>query len=100
MSDHQFSPASVDHAVTTGVERATSAIEEQVERTRAWTRESPMTALACAAAAGYVLRSLPLCALCGALVRLTLTLLRPAALIFGAVKLYEIVAHESSKPRT
>ncbi|HEV7866518.1 MAG TPA: hypothetical protein VGO90_02475 [Chthoniobacteraceae bacterium] len=59
-------------------------------------RESPGTALLCALGVGYVLRSVPVLGLIATLVRLTVSLLKPVALIYGAVKLYEGVQRSAA----
>ncbi len=70
----------------------TSAGEEcetLISRTEHYAREEPLKAVSAAFAAGLFLTLLPVGAIFIALVRLALTLLRPALLVLGAVKLYE-----------
>lgn len=52
-------------------------------------RRSPLLALAGAAIAGYIFQILPLSRIVGALVKLVVTLLKPALLIYGAAKVVE-----------
>lgn len=54
-------------------------------------RRSPLLAVACAATVGYLLQVLPLSRLVGGIIRLTLSLLKPALLIYGTAKVVEYV---------
>lgn len=54
-------------------------------------RSSPLAAVALGASVGYLLRFFPLGFILGILVRLLLFSLKPLILIFGAVKLFELV---------
>jgi len=63
-----------------------------VEYVETETRRAPFKALSCAVVAGYLLRNLPVFALFGVFFRLALILVRPAALIFGGVKLCQLLA--------
>jgi hypothetical protein len=56
------------------------------------TRRSPLQAIACAVTAGYLLRQIPVFSLIGALLRVILVLIRPAALIFGGIKLCQFLS--------
>lgn len=52
-------------------------------------RRSPLGGVACAALAGYLLQKLPLLSIAGGLMGVVARLLKPALLIYGAVKLWE-----------
>jgi hypothetical protein len=54
-------------------------------------RSSPLAAVALGVSVGYLLRFFPLGFILGILVRLFLFSLKPLILIFGAVKLFELV---------
>ncbi len=54
-------------------------------------REAPLASVACAAAAGFVLHVLPVTAIVGSVLRVALFLLKPALLVFGALKFYEVL---------
>lgn len=58
-------------------------------RTEQFAREEPLKAVGAAFVGGLILTLLPVGALVGGVLRLSLSLLRPALLILGAVKLYE-----------
>jgi hypothetical protein len=54
-------------------------------------RTSPLAAVALGVSVGYLLRFFPLTFILGILLRLLLFSLKPLILIFGAVKLFELV---------
>lgn len=58
-------------------------------QTEQYVRDNPAQAVLSAIGAGFVLRLLPLGAIVGLLVRLLLSLARPALFIYGAVSLYK-----------
>ncbi len=60
-----------------------------VSRTEQYAREEPLKAVGAAFVGGLVLTMLPVGGLVGGVLRLSLSLLKPALLILGAVKLYE-----------
>ena len=107
MSKHHASPASSETICDDTVDRITIFTDERVQRARSYTRESPLKALGCAAVIGYLLRVLPVRALIGALVDLAFVLMRPAAMLFGAAKIYKFTvrnltnrcARESVSPK-
>jgi hypothetical protein len=63
-----------------------------------YVREEPLKAVAYAAAAGYVLRILPVGAIVRSLIRVVLFAVKPAALVYGAAKAYEILARPDITP--
>lgn len=78
----------------------TSAGEEAetlLGRTEQYAREEPLKAVGAAFAAGLFLTLLPVGAIFVAIVRLTLTLLRPALLVLGAIKLYEEIDRRQNR---
>jgi hypothetical protein len=58
-------------------------------QTEQYVRDNPMQAVLSAVGAGFVLRLLPLGAIIGMLVRMMLSLARPALFIYGAVAVYK-----------
>jgi hypothetical protein len=66
-----------------------STAEDLKSRTEHFAREEPMQAVGMAFAAGLVLTMLPVGAIVAMLLRLALSLLRPALMVLGAMKAYE-----------
>jgi hypothetical protein len=60
---------------------------------------SPLAAVGCAGLIGFLLQRLPLSALVGSLAGLGLRLLKPALLIYGAVKVWEHFSEKSHPER-
>jgi hypothetical protein len=58
-------------------------------QTEQYVRENPVQAVVSAVGAGFVLRLLPLGAIIGLIVRLALSMARPAIFIYGAVAVYK-----------
>ena len=54
-------------------------------------RSSPLAAVSLGVSVGYLLRFFPITFILGVLVRLFLFALKPLVLIFGAVKLFELI---------
>jgi hypothetical protein len=63
--------------------------EQFAERTADFARQDPMRAVGIAFVAGLVLTLLPVGAMVAGLVRLAISLLRPALMILGATKVYD-----------
>jgi hypothetical protein len=63
--------------------------DQSVKDVAAYAQLQPEKALLWALGAGYLLRMLPLTGIVGGLVRLLLALLKPAALIYGAAKVWQ-----------
>jgi hypothetical protein len=80
--------ASIESSSEKTEERAPDSLASCVEN---FAREEPLKAVGAAFGAGLFLTILPLGAILVALVRIAITLLRPALLILGAIKLYEEV---------
>jgi hypothetical protein len=64
-------------------------VENFVHRTEDFTREEPLKAVGFAFAAGLLMTLLPVGSIIGGILRLALSLIRPALLVLGAIKLYE-----------
>ena len=68
-----------------------SAATARFQEGENFVRQQPLQAVAMAAGMGYVLRILPLGSIVSSLVRVCLAALKPAALLYGAAKTYEIM---------
>jgi hypothetical protein len=79
-------------------ERGVHWVKEQVEaalsETEEYVRERPTQSLLCAFVAGYILNRLPLGRILSGVFRLLILALRPAILIYGAAKLYQVAQEE------
>jgi hypothetical protein len=65
-----------------------------IGQTEVYVRENPGQAVLYAFVAGYVLNRLPVFRVVTGLVRLTVTALKPAMLLYGATKLYQTAQTE------
>lgn len=65
----------------------------------AYAQLQPGKALLWAAGGGYLLRILPLTGILGALIRVVVSLLKPAALVYGGIKIWQ-KAEPFVAPRT
>jgi len=63
--------------------------DQFTERTADFARQDPMKAIGIAFVAGLILTLLPLGAMIAGLVRLAVSLVRPALMILGATKVYD-----------
>jgi predicted nucleic-acid-binding protein len=73
-----------------GMQWVKDRVETVVNETGEYVREKPTQSLFYALAVGYVLNRLPVRLVIGGLIRLLLFALKPAALIYGAAKLYQV----------
>jgi hypothetical protein len=80
-----------DHPIGGG-ESAGGNLEDIRARTEQYARQEPLQALGAAFIGGLLLTLLPLGGLIALILRLTLSLIRPALVILGAVKLYEEIS--------
>jgi hypothetical protein len=80
-------------------ERGVHWVKEQVEaalsETEEYVREKPAQSLLWAFVAGYILNRLPLGRILSGFFRLLILALRPAILIYGAAKLYQVAQEEN-----
>jgi hypothetical protein len=80
-------------------ERGVHWVKEQVEaalsETEEYVRQKPAQSLLCAFVAGYILNRLPLSRILSGLFHLLILALRPAILIYGAAKLYQVAQEEN-----
>lgn len=66
-----------------------TSLERSVKDAAAYAQLQPAKALLYAVGAGYLLRMLPLSGIVGALIRALLALVKPAALLYGAAKVWQ-----------
>ena len=67
-----------------------------MDQTEGYVRENPTRAVAYAVVAGLVLDRLPVGRILGGLTRLTLMAIKPAILIYGATKLYQVAQQDEA----
>jgi hypothetical protein len=79
-----------DDIVVRGVRYTKEHVEDFVGQAEEYVRDNPGQALLYAFVAGYVLNRLPLGGILRGAVRLSYLALRPAILIYGATKLYQV----------
>ena len=91
MAQTQSSSGTLEDGVTSALKSVRETATRKMESYESSVREDPTSSILWAAAVGYVLRILPITALFAFVLRLLLALLKPAALIFGAYKLYQLV---------
>ena len=70
---------------------ARARVESSVKDAAAYAQIQPEKALLWALGGGYLLRMLPLTGILRALIQVVLTVLKPAALIYGSAKLWQKV---------
>jgi hypothetical protein len=80
--------------VIRGVRYTKEQVEDFVGQAEEYVRENPGQALLYAFVAGYVLNRLPVGALLRGLVRLSFLAVRPAALVYGASRIYQASTDE------
>jgi hypothetical protein len=86
IKDFQEIPGSFLNGDMSDLKQRFSDLHTQTEQ---YVRDNPSQAVLSAIGAGFVLRLLPLGAIVGLLVRLLLSLARPALFIYGAVAVYK-----------
>jgi hypothetical protein len=77
-----------------GLNYTKEQLEEVLDQTGRYVRANPGQSLLYAFVAGYVLNRLPVVGLLRGFVRLSLFALKPAVLVYGATKLYEVLQEE------
>ena len=70
--------------------------EQIMDQTESYVRDNPTRAVAYAVVAGLVLDRLPVGRIFGGVTRLALMAIKPALLIYGATKLYQIAQQDES----
>jgi hypothetical protein len=77
-----------------GLHYAQEEFSELMTQAEAFVREKPAQSLLIALLAGFILNRLPVGRLLSAAVRLVLFALKPALLVYGATKIYEVVQED------
>jgi hypothetical protein len=82
-----------------GLHWAKERFEAVLGETEHYVREKPAESLLCALVLGYILNRLPVGRILGGLFRLLMVALRPAILVYGATRLYQVVREGESENR-
>lgn len=77
-----------------GIQYTMEQWNEIMTQTEDYVRANPSKALLYGVAAGFIIDRLPVFRIFGVLVRLLLMALKPAILIYGATKLYQIAQND------
>lgn len=77
-----------------GVRYTKDQFEQIVEGAETFVRENPARSMAYAVMAGFILNRLPIGRILAGLTRLLMIALKPAILIYGAMKLYQAAAND------
>ena len=93
MDSEQMTGASGDLAER-GIQYTMEQWNEIMTQTEDYVRANPSKALLYGVAAGFIIDRLPVFRIYGVLVRLLLLALKPAILIYGATKLYQIAQND------
>lgn len=93
MPSDQFADAPEDIAQR-GLRYTQGQWNELMGQTEEFVRANPTRALCYGVAAGFLLDRLPIFRILGGLLRLVLMAFKPAILIYGASKLYQMVQNE------
>jgi hypothetical protein len=87
-------PETSEDIVLRGVQYTREQVEDVVGRAEEYVRENPGQALLYAFVAGYLLNRLPVGGMLRGLFRLSFFAVRPAALVYGATKLFQATQEE------
>jgi hypothetical protein len=93
MDSEQMTGASGDLAER-GIQYTMDQWNEIMTQTEDYVRANPSKALLYGVAAGFIIDRLPVFRIFGVFVRLLLMALKPAILIYGATKLYQIAQND------
>ena len=88
------SAGTTDDLALRGLRYTKDQFEDIVGQTEVYVRENPGQAVLYAFVAGYVLNRMPVGRLISGLLRLSVTALKPAILLYGATKLYQTAQKE------
>ena len=95
MATEQTSEAAGDIAER-GIQYTKEQWDEIIAQTEDYVRANPTRSLLYAAAAGFILDRLPIFRILGTFFRLFLKAFKPAILVYGATKLYQILRAEEN----
>jgi hypothetical protein len=93
MDTQQTSGAAGDMAER-GLQYTREQWDEIIAQTEDYVRANPTRSLLYGVAAGFILDRLPIFRILGGLIRLSLKAFKPAILIYGATKLYQLLKAE------
>ncbi len=93
MDSEQMTGASGDLAER-GLQYTMDQWNEIMTQTEDYVRANPTRSLLYGVAAGFIIDRLPVFRIIGGLIRLLLLALKPAVLIYGATKLYQVAKSE------
>lgn len=93
MGNQQTTEAAGDIAER-GIQYTKEQWDEILAQTEDYVRANPTRSILYAAAAGFILDRLPIFWIFGAFARLVLKAFKPAILIYGATKLYQVLKAE------
>lgn len=93
MDSKEMTGASGDFAER-GLQYTMDQWNEMMSQTEEYVRANPTRSLLYGAAAGFLIDRLPVFRILGALIRVALMALKPAVLIYGATKVYQMAKSE------
>ena len=93
MDSEQMTGASADIAER-GLQYTKDQWDEIISQTEDFVRANPTRSLLYGVAAGFILDRLPIFRIFGTFVRLALMAFKPAILVYGATKLYQVLKAE------
>ncbi len=92
--DTEQTSGAVGDMAERGIQYTREQWDEIMAQTEDYVRANPTRALLYGVAAGFILDRLPIFRILGALVRLCLMAFKPALLVYGVTKLYQILTAE------
>ena len=93
-------PGTIEESISGKWLETRSTLDQYLRDGEEYVRAEPLKAVAYAAATGYVLRMLPVGTIVGGLLSLALAAVKPAALVYGAAKGYELLNRPKEDPQT
>ena len=95
MSRNTNSNASIENTISDGWEKVCDSTSQHISDCEAYIRQEPLKAVGYAIGVGYVLRMLPVGGIISLLAKVILMAIKPAVLLYGAGKAYELIQKES-----
>lgn len=86
----------IEDGIASAMHRAQEGLRQQYHQAEESVRRSPTNALIVASLAGYLMRSVPLGALLGGVIRVFAALLRPALFLYIAAKFYDYIQRQGT----
>lgn len=100
MDNSNLGHGSVDQVLKTAFGNVKRLVNERLQQTEKYTRESPGKAVAYSAAIGWLVSFLPICSLIALIVRLMSRLIRPVLLLLSLAKACELVVASCKRHST